>query len=115
MRTERFVWALSQEPATDEQIKQFVEDKYQARFKLFSKSDVNGPSASALWQRLRKTLGKPAIKWNFEKILVDTRGVPMRWYGSDVPPLQIEKDIAWLLAQKGNRQLSLPSAKPFED
>src|SRR5690349_24951102 len=43
-----------QEPGTESEIKDFCQSKYDVTFPLFSKIEVNGPSAHPLFQYLRK-------------------------------------------------------------
>jgi glutathione peroxidase len=43
----------SQEPGTDEQIKKYAHEKKNARYQLFKKTNVNGPSANEVFKFLR--------------------------------------------------------------
>jgi len=67
---------LSQEPGTNEEIKQFCSSKYNVTFPLFDKIDVNGPKRHPLYVALA---GKESpfpgdIKWNFGKFLIGRDG-----------------------------------------
>jgi glutathione peroxidase len=68
----------SQEPGTNEEIKEFCSVNYGVTFPMFDKIDVNGKEAHPLYDYLRSqakgTLGTEAIKWNFTKFLVDKNG-----------------------------------------
>jgi len=68
----------TQEPGSDAEIKQFCSTKFNVSFPMFSKIDVNGPTASPIYQHLTsqetEPVGKGAIKWNFEKFLINREG-----------------------------------------
>uniref|UniRef100_A0A913ZZ30 Glutathione peroxidase n=1 Tax=Patiria miniata TaxID=46514 RepID=A0A913ZZ30_PATMI len=90
-----------QEPGTDEQIKEFAAKKG-AQFDLFDKINVNGDNAIPLYKFLKKkqhgTLTN-AIKWNFSKFLINKKGEPVKRYGPQTAPKDIEKDIVKELDQ----------------
>ncbi|MBD3824579.1 MAG: glutathione peroxidase [Epsilonproteobacteria bacterium] len=92
---------LSQEPGTEEEIKNFCTVNYGVEFDLFSKIDVNGDSAHPLYKHLKSEasglLGSEAIKWNFTKFLVDREGKVIKRYAPSTAPKDIESDIAKLL------------------
>ncbi len=81
---------LGQEPGTAAEIKQFCQTKYHVAFDLFSKIDVNGKSASDLYQQLTsltvEPVGKGPISWNFEKFLVDRQGRVVARFGPRTSP-----------------------------
>lgn len=91
----------AQEPASEEEIKQFCELNYGVKFPLFAKIDVNGDAAAPLYQYLKKAkpglLGTEAIKWNFTKFLVDRNGTVVERYAPNVEPQAIAGDIEKLL------------------
>ena len=62
-----------QEPGTDEEIKQHVQEKYGVTFDMMSKINVNGPSQIPLYEWMKSTEpGKnQAIKWNFTNFVID--------------------------------------------
>lgn len=111
----------AQEPGTDADVKQFCETMFQVSFPLFSKIEVNGPTAHPLYRELATTLpgaeiseearqtdrmakflaaqfpdflAPEAIRWNFTKFLVDPNGVPVKRYEPAVAPEQIDEDLA---------------------
>jgi len=90
----------SQEPGSNEQIKEFAQENYGAQFDLYSKIDVNGNKADPLYKFLKAkqkgTLGD-FIKWNFSKFLVNKEGMPVKRYSPNTEPFSIEKDIEPLL------------------
>ncbi len=91
----------NQEPGTDEEIKFFCTSKYDVRFDMFSKIEVNGDGADPLYKYLKREkggfLGFNSIKWNFTKFLVDSHGNVIKRYGSSTNPVKLEKDIEKLL------------------
>ena len=93
-----------QEPGTDSEIKGFCDLQYGVRFPLFSKIDVNGPSAHPLYEFLKKSkpgfLGTKRIKWNFTKFLIDRSGKPLKRYSPQTKPDAIEQDLRAALDRK---------------
>jgi len=93
----------AQEPGTAKEIESFCEVNYGVTFPLFAKVDVNGTNAAPLYQHLKAAkpglLGSEAIKWNFTKFLVDTRGNVVERYAPNVEPASIAPDITKLLGE----------------
>lgn len=91
----------AQEPGDSEEIKNFCSLNYNISFPLFSKVDVNGDSASPLFEMLKNSLPgllrTKAIKWNFTKFLVDRNGLPRVRYAPTDLPENIKKDIVSML------------------
>jgi len=90
----------NQEPGTAEEIKEFVA-KYNVKFDMFAKIDVNGDNAHPLWKWLKaKRAGfiVDAIKWNFTKFLIDRDGQPVERFATTTNPLAMEDKIKELLA-----------------
>jgi len=87
-----------QEPGSAEDIATFCSTKYDVTFPLFAKIDVNGAKAHPLYEHLKAeapgALGTKAIKWNFTKFLVNSRGEVVERYGSSTTPEQIDADVA---------------------
>ncbi len=94
---------LSQEPASNKEIKFFCQGTYDVKFDMFAKIDVNGEDADPLYKFLKEQQGGAlwidAIKWNFTKFLVDREGNVVERYGPSTKPREIEVDIEKLLAQ----------------
>jgi len=86
----------SQEPGTESEIKAFAHDKYNVRWDLASKINVNGDHAHPLWQYMKSkqggTLGN-FIKWNFTKFVIDKSGNVVARYGPTTDPKDMEKDL----------------------
>jgi glutathione peroxidase-family protein len=64
---------------------------------------VNGDDAHPLYKYLKyKQSGSfvDAIKWNFSKFLINHHGQPVKRYGPNVEPKDIERDIIDLLKEK---------------
>jgi glutathione peroxidase len=68
----------SQEPGSNEQIKQFCSSKYEVTFPMFSKISVKGGDTAPLYKYLTaqdaKPVGKGDITWNFEKFIIGKDG-----------------------------------------
>lgn len=66
----------SQEPGTNEEIKQFCSSKYQVSFPMFDKLHVKGAEQHPLYAVLSgKTSPFPGdVKWNFGKFLIGKNG-----------------------------------------
>ncbi|GMK57651.1 hypothetical protein CspeluHIS016_0404850 [Cutaneotrichosporon spelunceum] len=71
----------AQEPGTDEEIVQFCEVNYGVTFPIARKGDVNGPTATPLYQYLKSHAEPPVkdIDWNFSKFLVKPGG-KISWF-----------------------------------
>ena len=91
----------SQEPGTDQEIVEFCNINYDVTFPLFSKIEVNGPSAHPLFSFLTSDkpglLGTKAIKWNFTKFLINRNGEPVKRLSSKTAPEEISSEILDLL------------------
>ena len=91
---------LSQEPGTEEEIKNFCMSSFGVEFDMFSKINVNGSETHPLYKFLKKSAGgflTDDIKWNFTKFLVDKEGRVVKRYAPSTKPKEIESDIEKLL------------------
>lgn len=91
---------LSQEPGTEEDIKNFCMSSFGVEFDMFSKIDVNGDNTHPLYSYLKENSEgfiTNSIKWNFTKFLVDKDGKVVKRYAPSVKPSEIEEDIQKLL------------------
>jgi len=90
-----------QEKGSDEEIKQFCDLRFNIKFPLFSKIDVNGDNSHPLFSFLKTQapgiLGSKGIKWNFTKFLVNKEGDVIKRYAPTTKPEAIEADIEKLL------------------
>ena len=78
----------SQEPGTNEEIKQFCSSKYNVTFPMFDKLHVKGPEQHPLYTALS---GKDSpfpgdVKWNFGKFLVGRDGRIIKRFEPKVTP-----------------------------
>jgi glutathione peroxidase len=78
----------SQEPGTNEEIKQFCSSKYKVTFPLFDKIEVNGSIRHQLFTALAgESSPFPGdIKWNFSKFLIGRDGKILKRFESKVKP-----------------------------
>jgi len=69
---------LSQEPGTNEEIKQFCSSKYGVSFPMMSKISVKGSDIAPLynWLTSKQENGvmDAPVKWNFQKFMIDENG-----------------------------------------
>ena len=90
-----------QESGSDEEIKQFCDSRFNIKFPLFSKIDVNGDNTHPLFNYLKTQapglLGSTSIKWNFTKFLINREGQVIKRYAPSSKPEDIEADIIKLL------------------
>lgn len=90
----------AQEPGTPEEILEFV-SKYNVKFPMFEKVDVNGPNTHPLFNFMKSEQKEPGmaaflgndIKWNFAKFLISRDGEVLARYPPTTSPEAIEADI----------------------
>lgn len=87
----------SQDPGSNDEIASFCQLNYGVSFPMMAKVDVNGASATPLYQWLTAEapglLGSKAIKWNFTKFLVGKDGTVLKRYAPQDAPEKLAKDI----------------------
>ena len=109
----------NQAPGTDDEIQTFCTSKYDVKFPIFRKIEVNGDNAEPLFTYLKnelpfvgvkghpfktriiKMIGKISktakddkdIKWNFTKFLCDRTGKPLQRFEPTAPMKDLEKAI----------------------
>jgi len=90
-----------QDPGSNTEILEFCQLKYDVKFPMFAKIEVNGAGTDPLYKYLKKEapglLGSEAIKWNFTKFLVDRDGNVVERFAPTDTPASIEKKIKALL------------------
>ena len=96
----------AQEAECELDIKNFVKTKYDSKFLLFSKIEVNGENThpfytflkqnGGLWDHATNTPKK--IGWNFEKFIVDRNGKVISHKPSSTTPESLKPVIEGLLA-----------------
>jgi glutathione peroxidase len=81
---------LSQEPGTNEDIKQFCTTTYGVEFDMFAKVSVKGRNKCELYQFLTSKKRNPhfggEVKWNFTKFLLGRDGQVIARFGSRTRP-----------------------------
>jgi glutathione peroxidase len=81
---------LSQEPGTNEEIKNFCRTKYNVTFPMMAKVSVKGDDQTPLYTFLTGKATDPQfagdIKWNFTKFLFDRNGNPVARFEPAVTP-----------------------------
>jgi len=89
---------------TAEDVREIMKKKFGWSFPILDYADVNGGDATELYKVLKEakgistsSTGLKKIDWNFEKILVDKNGVPIRRYRPSVLPEALDKDLGGLL------------------
>ncbi len=90
-----------QEPGSNEEIKSFCYTKYSLTFPLFSKISVKGADKHPLYQYLTEQSPFPGeVEWNFQKYLVDRRGLVIARYHHRTKPRspEIVQDVERALA-----------------
>ena len=77
----------SQEPGSNDEIKDFCEINFNINFPMSSKYDVKGENAHNIYKWAKDTYGKSAVpKWNFHKILINKEGKIQATYSSLTNP-----------------------------
>jgi glutathione peroxidase len=85
---------LHQDPGDNEEIQNFCKLRYGVSFPLSQKIEVKGANAHPLFKELS---GGKAVKWNFEKFLIDKSGNLTERFGSTKKPEQLAPYIEKLL------------------
>jgi glutathione peroxidase len=69
---------LSQEPGSNEEIKEFCTNNYGVTFQVMSKISVKGDDIHPLYKWLTtgtlNNFGDSSVKWNFQKYLINEKG-----------------------------------------
>ena len=75
-----------QEPGAEAEIKKFCSLSYGVTFPMFSKVKVLGPEKHPLYAFLTSGTGGKEVGWNFEKFLLDRKGMIVGRFDSNVRP-----------------------------
>jgi len=90
-----------QEKGNNNEIQEFCDLRFNIKFPLFDKVDVNGDNAHPLFTFLKSQapgiLGSKSIKWNFTKFLVNKQGQVVKRYAPTTKPENMKADIEKLL------------------
>lgn len=92
----------AQEQGDEAEIERFCSLNFDVSFPMFAKIDVNGPSASPLYNYLKDAapgiFGSKNIKWNFTKFLIGKEGQVLQRFAPTTKPKDIESAIKKALA-----------------
>ncbi len=90
---------LSQEPGSDDEIKDFCIKNYGVTFQMMGKISVKGKEMHSIYQWLTKKeqngVKDAPVKWNFQKFLIDENGKFVEVYYSAESPL-LDKIVNWI-------------------
>ena len=85
---------LSQEPGSNEKIKEFCTKNYGVSFPMAAKISVKGKNIAPLYKWLcnksENGVMDAKISWNFNKFLLDENGKIIAWFPSKVKPMSAE-------------------------
>ena len=91
----------AQEPGSDEEILDFVTNKYDVNFPMFSKIEVNGENACELYKLLKSEQpgedGNQDLPWNFTKFLVNRDGSVVKRFNPQTTPEEIRDELGHLM------------------
>ncbi|MDR1681054.1 MAG: glutathione peroxidase [Prevotellaceae bacterium] len=89
----------AQEPGSDAEIKAFCTATYGVTFPMMAKISVQGDDMAPLYKWLTSAAGNgredAAVRWNFQKFLIDATGQRVRSIDPRTPP-DDEAIIAWI-------------------
>lgn len=94
-----FLW---QEPGSDAEIKEFCSLTYNVSFDMFSKVSVKGDDQHPLYTYLTQETSVPgSVRWNFQKYLVNKKGVVVDRFAPATEPMdkEVVTKIEALLAE----------------
>jgi len=78
----------SQEPGSNDEIKDFCETNFNINFLMTSKQEVKGINAHKIYKWAKISYGKSAVpKWNFHKILINKEGNIVDTFASFTNPM----------------------------
>jgi glutathione peroxidase len=91
---------MNQEFSKEEEIKEFVTEKFKVEFPMFSKIEVNGPNMHPIYKYLKSNTpelntssGLKNIPWNFGKFVVGIDGKVIDFYQPKIKPQELESLI----------------------
>ncbi|MDR0506720.1 MAG: glutathione peroxidase [Dysgonamonadaceae bacterium] len=89
----------SQEPGTNEEIKEFCTRNYGVTFLMMEKISVKDEDIAPVYQWLTKKenngVGDAEVTWNFQKFLIDEEGKWVKSVSPQVKPIS-EEIISWI-------------------
>jgi glutathione peroxidase len=90
----------SQEPGTDQDIKEFCQTNYGVDFLMSTKIDVNGDNAHPIYKFLKSEAKVEQIDWNFTKFVIDHQ---IRYLGPNTTPEEMDPHLGQLLKSLNRR------------
>ncbi len=84
----------AQDPGTDAEIASFCQVNYGVTFPMMSKVTILGESAHPIYKWLQAESGT-AVKWNFQKFLIDESGHFVKEIAHSVSPID-EEIVTWV-------------------
>lgn len=92
---------MSQEPGTDEEIKEFCEVNYGVTFQMMSKISVKGKDINPIyeWLTTKEENGvmDSKVSWNFQKYMIDENGNLVDYVSPKENPMS-DKIVNWIKA-----------------
>lgn len=86
-----------QEPGDDSEIQNFCSTRFNVKFPILAKIEVNGTETEPLYDYLKTQapglLGTRAIKWNFTKFLVSKDGRVLKRFAPKTKPEELVSQI----------------------
>ena len=104
---------MSQEPWENDRINKHVKERFDVRFPLSSKIDVNGKNADKIFKYLRShsELYRPVknsakeVPWNFTKFILDSTGEVVKYVDPKQMAEEAENDIRAVLENQESRAI----------
>ena len=91
---------MSQEPGSNEEIKEFCTKNYGVSFPMMSKIEVKGKEMHPLYQFLteksKNGYSDNSVKWNFQKYLINEKGELVKVIAPGTKPLS-EEITSWIV------------------
>jgi glutathione peroxidase len=84
----------AQDPGTDAEIATFCQVNYGVTFPMMSKVTILGEKAHPIYKWLQAESGT-AVKWNFQKFLIDEKGDFVKVIAHNVSPID-EEIVTWV-------------------
>lgn len=93
---------MSQEPGSNEEIKEFCTKNYGVSFPMMSKIEVKGKEMHPLYQFLteksKNGYSDNSVKWNFQKYLINEKGELVKVIAPGTKPLS-EEITSWIVSK----------------
>jgi len=90
---------LSQEPGTNEEIREFCTENYGVTFPMMAKISVKGKDMHPLYlwltQEAQNGVMDSKVQWNFQKYLIDEEGILIKMLPPKTKP-DSEEIISWI-------------------